>query len=391
MRRRLPNGWQKGSCSASAGQGSHSPNGLQTNVGWGSYVVVGDSCAATSRRQNDKNINGMNLTMEVRGNTESVDPDDFELGSNRNMSRRTAAIEEFDDDTDLPLPSRPLLGTGSRTAILEEISTSDDQDSSVEDDDDNDGGTAPGPGSSFRSAPSTISDALPSNTITDITPYKHWACIYPIYIDAKRPYGNGERRIAREKSVWWPLSKDIADATNRLGLGTIHEVNKVHPRDWENPGRVRVQWKKDGRLINNAIGTKRQLLEMISLQIQRIKPDNIPRPPYTVSALQPTTLAAPVAKAPTSNKGKQPVKSKTGTAAALQPQKPKSQRSPVPPEPHPPLASRLPAYSPALPTGVLIETVKAGMNAPDQGAGLGPGMAGGSMQKGKRKVIRMRG
>lgn len=312
------------------------------------------------------------------------------------MSRRpAAAIEEFDDDTDFPLPSRPLLSSGSRAAILEEITASDDQDSSVEEEDDDhghghDGSTAPGPASSFRSAPPTDLDASPSNTITDITPYKHWSCIYPIYIDAKRPYSKGERRIAREKSVWWPLSKDIADATNRLGLGTIHEVNKVHPRDWENPGRVRVQWKKDGRLLNNAIGTKRQLLEIISLQLQRIKPDNIPRPPYAMSA-QPTTLTTPVAKAPTSNKGKQPVKSKTGMVANLQPQKPSSQRLPVPPEPHPPLASRLSAYSPALPTGVLIETVKAGMNAQDQGTGLGPGTAGGGMQKGKRKVIRVRG
>ncbi|KAI6002950.1 signal recognition particle, SRP19 subunit [Pisolithus albus] len=275
------------------------------------------------------------------------------------MSRRpTAVIEEFDDDTDFPLPSRPLLSSGSRAAILEEISASDDdQDSSVEeeDDDHDHGSTAPGPASSFRSVPPTGSDTSPSNTITDITPYKHWTCIYPIYIDAKRPYGKGERRIAREKS----------DATNRLGTGTIHEVNKVHPRDWENPGRVRVQWKKDGRLLNNAIGTKRQLLEIISLQLQRIKPDNIPRPPYAMSA-QPPTLTTP-------------------------PQRPSSQRLPVPPEPHPPLASRLSAYSPALPTGVLIETVKAGMNAQDQGTGLGPGPTGGGMQKGKRKVIRVRG
>jgi hypothetical protein len=55
--------------------------------------------------------------------------------------------------------------------------------------------------------------------------------------------------------VWWPLSKDIADASTALGLATLHEVNKSHPRDWENPGRVRVQWKKDGRLMNPMIRT----------------------------------------------------------------------------------------------------------------------------------------
>ncbi|KAH7882392.1 signal recognition particle, SRP19 subunit [Phlebopus sp. FC_14] len=306
------------------------------------------------------------------------------------MSRRAAVVEEFDDDTDLPLPSRPLLNNNARGPLLEEIGASDEDDSS----DDADEGAAPGPASPSHSQrqPTSFaaSDKPPSNTITDITPYKKWTCIYPIYIDAKRPYGRGERRIAREKSVWWPLSKDIADATNRLGLGTLHEVNKAHPRDWENPGRVRVQWKKDGRLVNSAIKTKRQLLEMISFQIQRIKPDNIPRPPYTTLS-QPVPPAVPVTKAPTSNKGKQPAKAKAGNSAPLQPQKTSLQRLPVPPEPQPPLASRLSPYSPALPTGVLIETVKAGMNAQDQGPGANPGIAGGGVQKGKRKVVRVRG
>lgn len=79
--------------------------------------------------------------------------------------------------------------------------------------------------------------------------------MYPIYIDAKRAYGTGERRIARQKAVWWPLSRDIAEAAARLGLGVWHEGQKAHPRDWENPGRVRVQWKKDGRLMNPGIKT----------------------------------------------------------------------------------------------------------------------------------------
>lgn len=51
-----------------------------------------------------------------------------------------------------------------------------------------------------------------------------WTSIYPIYIDAKRAYGRSERRIAREKSIWWPLSIDIVDACGRLGLQTLHEV-----------------------------------------------------------------------------------------------------------------------------------------------------------------------
>lgn len=43
------------------------------------------------------------------------------------MPPRTTTIEEFDDDTDLPLPSRALPNTGTRGALLEEI-TSDDED-----------------------------------------------------------------------------------------------------------------------------------------------------------------------------------------------------------------------------------------------------------------------
>ena len=91
-----------------------------------------------------------------------------------------------------------------------------------------------------------------------------WACIYPIYIDAKRPYGTGLRRLPREKCLWWPLSKDIADAVQKLHLGLVHEIDKAHPRDWENPGRVRVQLKKDGRLMNPAIKTSAFLLFICS-------------------------------------------------------------------------------------------------------------------------------
>jgi signal recognition particle subunit SRP19 len=43
------------------------------------------------------------------------------------MPPRATIVEEFDDDTDLPLPSRALPNMGTRGALLEEI-TSDDED-----------------------------------------------------------------------------------------------------------------------------------------------------------------------------------------------------------------------------------------------------------------------
>ncbi|ESK96285.1 signal recognition particle protein [Moniliophthora roreri MCA 2997] len=318
------------------------------------------------------------------------------------MSRRAAIVEEFDDDTDLPLPQKPLPNTGTQGPLLQEIDSDDDD--------------FPPPLAGPASPPSSRSQFRPSdsdqmnlkNSVTDITPYKSWTCIYPIYIDAKRPYGTGQRRVERGKGIWWPLSKDIAEAANRLGLGTLHEVHKTHPRDWENPGRVRVQWKKDGRLMNPVIKTKKQLLEMICMMIQRNKPENIPKPPYNLSSSNstasitiansgttssesaaPTTPSSHKGKAPATHKSKAPL----GSAPAPAPQRKQGgRRLPVPPEPHPPLASRVSPYSPALSSGVLIETVKAGMNATEGGAGA-PGAGSGPMgnQKGKRKIIRVKG
>ncbi|KAF8271803.1 hypothetical protein EI94DRAFT_1770154 [Lactarius quietus] len=252
------------------------------------------------------------------------------------MSRRAAIVEEFDDDTDLPLPAHSLPNTGSRGAIIEEIVDSDD--------DGGDSDEAP----ELLDLPTSGGPALKPDTregrVTDITPYKKWTCIYPIYIDAKRPYGTGSRRISRSKSVWWPLSKDIADACSRLGLGTLHE----------NPGRVR-----------------KQLLETISFQIQRVKVDNVPHEPYTY----PVPAPPPAAK---------PAKSK---AAKSKPKLSTGRSLPSPPEPQPALKSRVSSYSPAVPSGVLIDTVRAGMNA-TEGQGAIGGIPGG---KGKRKVVRVRG
>ncbi|KAI0320494.1 signal recognition particle, SRP19 subunit [Amylostereum chailletii] len=292
------------------------------------------------------------------------------------MSRRAPIIEEFDDDVDLPLPSRPLPDHGARGPLLMEISDDDDASSADFTPPPRAPGPTPGPASPFRQE---------GPGVTDITPYKKWTCIYPIYIDAKRPYGTGGRRISRAKSVWWPLSKDIADACSRLGLGTLHEVSKTHPSDWENPGRVRVQWKKEGRLVNSSIKTKKQLLEMISIQIQGTKVENIPKQPYNYPAPIPPPTAKPAKSKQSSSK------STAATAKSKSEPKPPPRTGrplAVPPEPMPGLASRVSTYSPALESGVLLDTVKAGMSAQDGPGAGGAGAAASS--KGKRKVVRVR-
>lgn len=81
------------------------------------------------------------------------------------MSRRTAAIEEeFDDDTDLPLPAFNLPNTGARGPLLQQLG--DDAES---DDDDDDRGA--GPASSMGQGPFASSGSS-AGRVTDITPYK---------------------------------------------------------------------------------------------------------------------------------------------------------------------------------------------------------------------------
>jgi signal recognition particle subunit SRP19 len=136
------------------------------------------------------------------------------------------------------------------------------------------------------------------------------------------------------------------------------------------------------------VGVEKQLLEAISFQIQRLKPNNIPKPPY--NTIPPHISPTPAQKS---------AKSKSKTSAPTTATKSRTQgkrRLPIPPTPHPPLANRVSLYSPALVSGVLIETVKAGMNATEgtggaAGAGPGVGPGGAGMGKGKRKVVRVRG
>ena len=57
--------------------------------------------------------------------------------------------------------------------------------------------------------------------------FSRWTTVYPIHIDAKKHYRQGCRRIARLKAVWYPLSKDIADAARHLGFEVAHEVRHL--------------------------------------------------------------------------------------------------------------------------------------------------------------------
>ena len=81
---------------------------------------------------------------------------------------------------------------------------------------------------------------------------KSWQCLYPLYFDARRTRAEG-RRVSSNQAVENPLAREIADAVWALQLQLAIEPDKIHPKDWANPGRVRVLVKEDGQAVNQRV------------------------------------------------------------------------------------------------------------------------------------------
>ena len=54
-------------------------------------------------------------------------------------------------------------------------------------------------------------------------PHKQWTSVYPIYLDAKRRYRHGCRRVAYHKALLFPNSQLIANAARKMQLEFMHE------------------------------------------------------------------------------------------------------------------------------------------------------------------------
>lgn len=87
---------------------------------------------------------------------------------------------------------------------------------------------------------------------------KHYQCLYPVYFDSSRSREDG-RRVKKEDAVENPLAREIVEALHNIGqtlgiaLNIVFEPSKCHPKDWANPGRVKVLVKKDGNPVNAKI------------------------------------------------------------------------------------------------------------------------------------------
>lgn len=88
------------------------------------------------------------------------------------------------------------------------------------------------------------------HTTSDAKQYADYHCLYPVYFDSSRTRAEG-RRVAAHLAVPNPLAREIVNACAALRLPTLFEPAKSHPKDWGNPGRVKVRLPSDaakGRL-----------------------------------------------------------------------------------------------------------------------------------------------
>lgn len=135
----------------------------------------------------------------------------------------------------------------SRHAQIEEVSDSD-----ISDPEEMDPTqflpTRPKPAPAAQPVSSSSSSAGPAATKAQIKP---WACIYPVYFDNTRTRAEG-RRVGKELAVENPLAREIVDAVRSFGLNAVLEPGKTHPKDWANPGRVKVRVRGVGGGVNNS-------------------------------------------------------------------------------------------------------------------------------------------
>ena len=77
--------------------------------------------------------------------------------------------------------------------------------------------------------------------------------------------------MGKDQAVPNPLAQTIAQAVSQLGVAgqVVFEPGKVHPKDWANPGRVRVLIKENGKLVGPG-GIKNSTLCVNSVIEQRL-------------------------------------------------------------------------------------------------------------------------
>ncbi|KAK2783439.1 signal recognition particle subunit [Emmonsiellopsis sp. PD_33] len=122
------------------------------------------------------------------------------------------------------------------------------------------------PAPAARPQPPPPAAGLPQPAHRDIP--RHYQCLYPIYFDKSRSRAEG-RKVGKKLAVANPLARDIVDAVQVLGLRVGFEPEKLHPKDWANPGRVRVFLKaEDGSPVTDIVNNKHHLYIKVAQYLQ---------------------------------------------------------------------------------------------------------------------------
>ncbi|KAI1471627.1 signal recognition particle, SRP19 subunit [Daldinia caldariorum] len=95
---------------------------------------------------------------------------------------------------------------------------------------------------------------------------KDYQMLYPVYFDATRSRAEG-RRVSKALAVKNPLAREIAAACAALRLSPVFEAHRVHPKDWANPGRVRVKLAKSTAATAN-VKNKHHLYVLVARHLQ---------------------------------------------------------------------------------------------------------------------------
>ncbi|KAI2737866.1 hypothetical protein DTO013E5_2132 [Penicillium roqueforti] len=162
----------------------------------------------------------------------------------------------------------------SRRAQIEEVSDSDPEEiaPSYDSDEDLPRNAIIAPVNIPRAAPQPQQQQMPMPMPMPSMPApepqreipRHFSCLYPVYFDKTRSRAEG-RKVGAELAVENPLARDIVDAVQMLGLNAGLEPEKLHPKDWANPGRVRAQVRtQDGQLANPKIKNKHHLYILVA-------------------------------------------------------------------------------------------------------------------------------
>lgn len=116
------------------------------------------------------------------------------------------------------------------------------------------------------SGPPTAGDySIP--TTASAKAYAGFQCLYPVYFDATRTRAEG-RRVPRSLAVNSPLAREIVNACRDLRLQTLFEPEKTHPKDWANPGRVKVQPLRAAQAAAEGIKNKHQLYVLVAQHLR---------------------------------------------------------------------------------------------------------------------------